>query len=684
MEALNRIKKSVADGIQKADDEIRDRARREAERQVNGSRGASSSNGARSDANGERGWTTSSRPDGGGVPPVAQVARSPRNAPPANVDVELIVTTMRSELDETRRRVDDFDARLEQKLTEALATLQDVASAQMRDGVDELVRREVRRQTTNEASDANKEAFDANGMGPTDGGDRADEKARKKSELETFEEAMRQTNDSTVASPAAPSDAPRNARVTADVIEGLDAKVAAAVASEVPPGLAESLRALEARVAAAEAEAAAAKAECARLAREKNDESSSARAAEVSAPGKGGSSGTSERDAPLEELDALKVRLEEVAEVAFSSAAAAARLDARAEKATSPSAEGVSAADFSALRGEVRRLSEVSEGSANAEHIAFAAVESSKRATEKLDELSGTVAELAAALESARGELRELRKASLEKSPSRKAQEKETRDAEAFRARLAELDASSRATAETLKTVARNTDDRLATMKLAVETELVAVMKDFEARLEAAEGETRKANDAGEQKRWSFLEARLAETTTLAESALRRADALSELSKSAERVAEASEAETRKLSDVVRAMARSTAETKAFAEDSARRAAERAREAALAETRQTERAVWDTVMLLSADVASASRRAGSPGALRGSSQTSQTPSPRSTPRIRGEPVAGTPAGWSSNARSSSGRPAPRFAGLRRLFRSPRNDVSDPAEREDEP
>jgi hypothetical protein len=223
-------------------------------------------------------------------------------------------------------------------------------------------------------------------------------------------------------------------------------------------------------------------------------------------------------------------------------------------------------------------------------------------------------------------------------------------------------------------------------MKLAVETELVAVMKDFEARLEAAEGETRKANDAGEQKRWSLLEARLAETTTLAESALRRADALSEVSKNAERVAEASEAETRKLSDVVRAMARTTKETKAFAEDSVSRAAERAREAALKETRQTERAVWDTVMLLSADVREtrASRRAGSPGALRGSSQTSQTPSPRSTPRIRGEPVAGTPAGWSSDARSSSGRPSMRFAGLRRLFRSPRNDVSDPAERTDEP
>ena len=130
MEALNRIKKGVAETIQKADDEIRDRARREAERQVTGSRGASSSNDARSDATTARG-RTASRPDGGGVAPVARVARVPPSDA-ANVDVELIVTTMRSELDETRRRVDDFDARLEQKLTEALATLQDVASAQMR------------------------------------------------------------------------------------------------------------------------------------------------------------------------------------------------------------------------------------------------------------------------------------------------------------------------------------------------------------------------------------------------------------------------------------------------------------------------------------------------------------------------------------------------------------------------
>ena len=83
MEALNRIKKGVADTIQKADDEIRDRARREAERQVNGSRGASSSNGARSEPTGAR------RPVDTIVAHGAQVARSSRNDA-ANVDVELV------------------------------------------------------------------------------------------------------------------------------------------------------------------------------------------------------------------------------------------------------------------------------------------------------------------------------------------------------------------------------------------------------------------------------------------------------------------------------------------------------------------------------------------------------------------------------------------------------------------
>ena len=108
----------------------------------------------------------------------------------------------------------------------------------------------------------------------------------------------------------------------------------------------------------------------------------------------------------------------------------------------------------------------------------------------------------------------------------------------------------------------------------------------------------------------------------------------------------------------------------------------------LAEARQTERAVWDTVMLLSADVAevaSANRRGGTPG----SSFRSGTRLPRfggtagagteslsvqtrvgaegSTPRIRGVPVAGTPAGPSSPA-SSGG--AKRFLGIRRLFKSP--------------
>ncbi len=59
-----------------------------------------------------------------------------------DVDVELLVASLRSELDETRRRLDSFDARLEAKLGKALATFQDVASAQTKDTIDELVRKE--------------------------------------------------------------------------------------------------------------------------------------------------------------------------------------------------------------------------------------------------------------------------------------------------------------------------------------------------------------------------------------------------------------------------------------------------------------------------------------------------------------------------------------------------------------
>ena len=754
MEALNRIKKGVADTIQKADDEIRDRARREAERQVNGSRGASSSNGARS-----------IQPTGA-RPPVdtivahgAQVARSSRNDA-ADVDVELVVTTMRSELDETRRRLDDFDARLERRLTEALATLQDVAAAQTRDGVDALVREEVRRVllSENEASSLTLTADDPPSVNPLSQKQKLDQK------LETFEAATRAAE--TTGAPVV-ANVGKSPSADASAAEGLDAKAAAAVkSSEVPSWIAESLRALEARVAAAEAAAAAAMASTARLERE-NDETD---ASDVS---RGASLA---EDAPLRstnserfpdelsetvpertELEALRDRLEEVAEMAFSSAAASARAEVRAEEerlaeslrgrkeeeAADPETKNVIADDVEALRGEVRKLSEVSGSAANAEHVAFAAVESSKLATEKLDELSGTVAELAEALEAARRELREseargfsqktknekTKNAAAERAKSsefekrvsdvttrledlerrdanRSASEnaralRETRDAEAkesaardaeaaAKARFDETDASLASVSEKLKSVARNVDDRIATIKVAVETELVAVMRTFETRLEAVE--TRVLHENSGESRISNLEARLAETMTLAESALRRADARDTRDAlERERVAETFASDVSNLTEAVEAIARESTETKSLAEDSARRASERARETALAEARQTERAVWDTVMLLSAEVASANRRGGTPG----SSFRSGTRLPRfggtagagteslsvqtrvgaegSTPRIRGVPVAGTPAGPSSPA-SSGG--AKRFLGIRRLFKSPRNDVPD--------
>ena len=746
MEALNRIKKGVADTIQKADDEIRDRARREAERQVNGSRGASSSNGARSEPTGAR------RPVDTIVAHGAQVARSSRNDA-ANVDVELVVTTMRSELDETRRRLDDFDARLERRLTEALATLQDVAAAQTRDGVDALVREEVRRVLSENEAYSRTNTADAPSVSPVSQKQKLDQK------LETFEAAMR------AAETAAPVVANVGGSSSADAAEGLDAKAAAAVASEVPSWIAESLRTLEARVAAAEAAAeaaaAAAMASTARLERE-NDETD---ASDVSR-------GASARDAPLRstserfpgelsetrertEHEALRARLEEVAEMAFSSAAAAARAEVRvrAEERLASARGGKEAADpepnviaddVEALRGEVRKLSEVFGSAADAEHVAFAAVESSKHATEKLDELSGTVAELAEALEAARRELRESVAGFSQKTPSKNAAAeraksseadarreaafekrvsdvttrledlerqdanrsasenaralRETRDAEAKEsaardaeaaatARFDETDASLASVSEKLASVARNVDDRIATIRLVVETELVAVMRTFETRLEAVETRVLRENGGELQKlaeRASRLEARTAETTTLAESALRRADARDTRDAlERERVAETFASDVQNLTKAVEAIARESTDAKTAAEDSARLASERAREAALAEARQTERAVWDTVMLLSAEAASASRRR-SPGSgtrlgFFGGTRSDAGLSVHavgaegSTPRIRGVPVAGPPAGPSSPA-SSGG--AKRFLGIRRLFKSPRNDVPD--------
>ena len=446
--------------------------------------------------------------------------------------------------------------------------------------------------------------------------------------------------------------------------------------------------------------------------------------------------------------------------MAFSSAAAAARAEVRAEEerlaansrggkersAADPETNfNVFADDVEALRGEVRKLSEVSGSAANAEHVAFAAVESSKLATEKLDELSGTVAELAEALEAARRELREsvagfsqktknekTKNAAAERAKSSEADARakssaafekrvsdvttrledlerrdanrsasenaralrETRDAEAKEsatrdaeaaatARFDETDASLASVSAKLASVARNVDDRIATIKVAVETELVAVMRTFETRLELVE--TRVLHENSGESRISNLEARLAETMTVAESALRRADARDTRdAMERERVAETFASDVKTLTKAVEAIARESTETKSLAEDSARRASERARETALAEARQTERAVWDTVMLLSADVAevaSANRRRspqrssgsgtrlgfGGTRAGTGLSVHAGTGAEGSTPRIRGVPVAGTPAGPSSPA-SSGG--AKRFLGIRRLFKSP--------------
>ena len=198
--------------------------------------------------------------------------------------------------------------------------------------------------------------------------------------------------------------------------------MAAAVASEVPSWIAESLRALEARLAAAEkGTAAAAMVSTARLGRESD---------ETDAVERGGASA---KDAPFRSTPNDSVNVPKRGNEPSSKRCAPVwkrlrrwrfppRRRRRARRSgrrrREPSARGrkkrrISKGPFSPKKskrgGEVRR-SEVSGSAANAEHVAFAAVESSKHATEKLDELSGTVAELAEALEAARRELRESEK----------------------------------------------------------------------------------------------------------------------------------------------------------------------------------------------------------------------------------------------------------------------------------
>ena len=367
MEALNRIKRGVADTIQKADDEIRDRARREAERQVLESRGASSSENGRSGRN-------QGRPNSSYTPP--NVPNTPGSTPARGTtrtsnseDLELLVVSLQSELDETKRRLDSFDEKLEVKLTQALSAFQEVSGAQVKGTLDELVRVEVEKamaamgQKTAHDSVNDASTFEAT-MRATD--------ANAPSETETEKE--KETSSSL---------SPQQQPISASSIEGLDQCVTSIVAEKVVPRVAESLRKLEQRLSAAEAlaeksqtataaakaEAAAAKKEAAEMRAALDDlQSKHTHAPEVAAtPDVSPEVPSADMK---NEFDLLKVRLEEVAECAFSSAAAA--------KAESKSGEVMSR--FDSLTEDI---SAVKASAESASHVACAAVESSKSAVER-------------------------------------------------------------------------------------------------------------------------------------------------------------------------------------------------------------------------------------------------------------------------------------------------------------
>lgn len=690
MEALNRIKRGVADTIQKADDEIRDRARREAERQVLESRGASSSENGRSGRN-------QGRPNGSSYTP-PNVPNTPGSTPARGTtrtsnseDLELLVVSLQSELDETKRRLDSFDEKLEVKLTQALSAFQEVSGAQVKGTLDELVRVEVEKamaamgQKTAHDSVNDASTFEAT-MRATD--------ANAPSETETEKE--KETSSSL---------SPQQQPISASSIEGLDQCVTSIVAEKVVPRVAESLRKLEQRLSAAEAlaeksqietaaakaEAAAAKKEAAEMRAALDDlQSKHTHAPEVAAtPDVSPEVPSADMK---NEIDLLKVRLEEVAECAFSAAAAAA-------KAESKSGEVMSR--FDSLTEDI---SAVKASAESASHVAFAAVESSKSAVEKLDELNGTVEALEAKVEknlSAKGsaspadkgvgkklgelakrvEVLEKTEKSMEKKYSelddkqdkqnalfvtRKELSDENRKAERMQNEKSKNDAkeldkqfeavtgfATQSCSGKIEELAVSTDSRLAAMKQAVEVELIAVMKQFEQRLDTLEQEADKDDTS------SFESAlkEISQAKTLAESALRRVNAGDAFAERAERLADESMGKVEELSAAFDSLAEEFRETRTNVESLAETANESAREVARSEIRETEQAVWSTVMLLSE-----------------SKQTGGSASRGSTSRD-GSPIENTIA--QANSLNSEVTPVTyRFRGLRKLFKSPRNEEND--------
>jgi hypothetical protein len=759
MEALNRIKKGVADRVQKADDEMRATARREAEKQVAESRGSTSTTPTE---NGKRNQTGTGPSTGGPSsytppnPPRTPVGTPLTTTRPTSndVDVELLVASLRSELDETRRRLDSFDARLEAKLGKALATFQDVASAQTKDTIDELVRKEVEkamvsmRATSSDGTDGKKMQTDAGTFEAAMAAANASKEIEMEKENEKSKDVAAMETARMRSSESSPTgNLVQHHPINASQIDGLAGCVMKIVAEKVVPRVQESLRRLELRVSAAETlatakkeETEAARADAAAAWKESSalraafdslkrqvvdDKTANETADETATPYAGPAANISKAQA----VDVLRARLEEVAEVAFSAAAAAAKH----ESVKTLNKQSEESCDMKKFNDDIDALKALVQST---EHVAFAAVESSKISVEKLDELSGTVVELglrvdtnlsraATEKESSAAvldkglvkKLAELTKRvewfeSSGKTSEKRSEERFTefdtkanalfvtkREFAAEKTKLGlenltkEEDLDKRFEAVTdfatesvsgklkevedrisARLVTNDTrfmehdtrfiacDARFAAMKQAVEREIVAVLKSFEARLTELETEGDKNQHSSET--LAEIHQASKRASTLAESALRRANSDQSYAQRAERLADASLQKVNALHTAFDLLQKEFHETATSASASAARAENATRAIARDEVRQLERTVWSSILLLSEEKGSGSgsRRGG----VRG--ETSRFESPAiDLARTAATPRSDAP---SSTPRARFGE---RFGGLRELFKSPRGN-----------
>ena len=373
-------------------------------------------------------------------------------------DLGVALASVRSELDEMRRARRSADASLEARLGEALPTLKDLVANEMRAEMDAAVAREVRAALERERRGGDPLERPLVDLGGVSG---------EPSERTAGDE---QGGGSSVATTRATLDEAR--------VEALaEAKCMAIITAQIVPRVGESLRKLDARLAAAEA----AVREGSAAVRDRQPTPS----ASASPP----------LDAVRADLDELRVRVAELAEASTAATASAEPSAASTEaSATSTALEAVRR-DVETLRGETNaRLDEV-----------VAAADLGPRASDdeaekKMSSLSARVAALEARATDAGARDAANVDAALA-AASRAGERVETverglegvsrgldgvsRGFDALERRLESLEASSSAAAKVSSADAEKTDARVAALELALATSTSATEALIEEKLQS-------------------------------------------------------------------------------------------------------------------------------------------------------------------------------------------------------